>query len=328
MTLVPLLIYGATFAAVTSLMLLLLGYWTRFDQQIGQRIDELSAKKISAISNKSQFVRGVPAKDKRASTSKTNLAVRLMTNDQDERHRLQTRLLNAGIYSPLALPLYLSAKFILMCGPPIAGVLAGTFGWINPNLGMLWGSLLGVAGMMIPSIWLYERKRKWHSIITRSLADFLDLMVACLEVGLSVEAALQRVTEELKLAHPKLWVELSVVQAQIDLGASPDTALKNFADRSDSEAIRAVATVVQQGRRLGGGMAEVFRQQAESLRVRREHLVEEKAQQASVKILIPTLLFIFPVIFVVLAGPAVIKVSNMYGPEANEPKRNQGVARR
>ena len=91
-------------------------------------------------------------------------------------------------------------------------------------------------------------------------------MVTCLEAGLSAEAALQRVTEELRLAHPRLSAELSVVQAQIDLGASSDAALKNFADRSDCETIRAVATTVQQARRLGGGMAEAFRQQADSLR--------------------------------------------------------------
>jgi tight adherence protein C len=244
------------------------------------------------------------------------LAYRLLMNDEEERHRLQQALLNAGIYSPIALPLFLGTKLLLIAGPPIAGAVAGVCGWLNPHAGLLYGSLIGGVGLILPSLWLRSQKRRWHTIISKSLPDFLDLMVACLEAGLSAEAALQRVTEELRLAHPRLSAELSVVQAQIDLGASSDVALKSFADRSDHESIRAIANIIQQARRLGGGIAEAFRQQAESLRIRREHAAEEKAQQAAVKILLPTLFLIFPSIFVVLAGPAVIQLAEKFG---NDP---------
>lgn len=301
----------ATFSSVSSFLLWCFGFWSKYDRQIGERMSFLSEESTTAVLKRPQ-VKTRQSRDSQESKTFSQLASQLLPIGTDGRRRLQNRLLNAGIYSPNAVPLFLSVKMLLTCAPPAIGFIAGTCGWLSPAVGLLWGSLIGGCGLFLPSLWLREQKRKWHAVIARSLSDFLDLMVACLEVGLSAEAALQRVTEELRYAHPRLWAELSVVQSQIELGASSDAALRNFADRSDCEAVRALAAVLQQGRRLGGGMAEVFRQQAESLRTRREYAVEEKAQKAAVKILIPTLLFIFPVIFVVLAGPAVIKVAGMF----------------
>ena len=302
----------AVFAAVTSLLLLCLGYWSREDSQINQRVSGLAEEGSLAVPRKPVRVKR-QFQEKATKSAFSRLAIRLLPTGMEFRQRLQTRLLSAGIYSANALPLFLVAKIVLTCSPPLIGIVASVYGTIDPYLGLLWGSVAGIIGLTLPTLWLRAQKRKWHVIINRSLSDFLDLMVSCLEVGLSSEAALQRVTEELRYAHPRLWAELSVVQAQIELGTSSDVAMMNFADRSDCESVRSLAVVLQQGRRLGGGVAEVFRQQAENLRIRREHAVEEKSQQAAIKILIPTLLFIFPVIFVVLAGPAVIKVADMFG---------------
>ena len=301
---VSMLVYLATFCGVTLLVIVCFDRFARFDRQIGDRISELSPRSISTRTKKSRV--------RPQATPRNALAQRLMPSEADGRLRLQAQLINAGIYSPNAVPLFVSIKMVLAAIPAIAGLLAASLQYVEPYWGMLCGSGLGGLGLILPSVWLAGRKRKWHRVINGSLTDFLDLMVACLETGLSPEAAFQRVTEELRLAHPRLSVELSVVQAQIDLGVSFDEALRNFAERSDCDAIRSVANVVRQGKKLGGGMAEVFRQQAESLRARREHQAEEKAQQAAVKILLPTLLCIFPVIFVVLAGPAVIKLTNMF----------------
>jgi tight adherence protein C len=302
----------ATFLGVTSLRWALLSHFSRDDRQIDDRISGLAAQQSEARapmrrSNSKQL------KDSKSAAPRARLASRLLMHDQEERHRLQKRLLNAGIYAPSALPIYLAVKLLLISGPPVAGTMAGVCGWVTPHSGLLIGSTIGILGLVLPRLWLQAQKRRWHNTINRSLPDFLDLMVTCLEAGLSAEAALQRVTTELQLAHPRLSAELGVVQSQIELGATSEAALKNFADRSDHEAIRAIATVVQQARRLGGGIAEAFRQQAETLRMRREHFAEEKAQQAAVKILLPTLLLIFPSIFVVLAGPAVIQLAEKFG---------------
>lgn len=311
------IVLGATFAAVTSLFLLGLSYWSRYSQQIDDRLMSLSARAPAVVSKKIAVKRR-KTPEERAKTTLARLAMQLLPNGVEGRQRLQTQLFNAGIYSPNALPMFLGTKVFLSCAPPAIGVTLGLCGWTSPYVGLFWGSLAGAIGLSLPSLWLRQQKRKWHSTILRSLSDFLDLMVACLEVGLSSEAAMQRVTAELQFAHPRLWVELNVVQAQIELGTSSDAALMNFAERSGCEAVRSLASVMQQGRRLGGGMAEVFRQQAESLRTRREYAIEEMAQQAAVKILIPTLLFVFPVIFVVLAGPAVIKVAGMFTPKQSQ----------
>lgn len=300
------IICAATFLMVTSLILLGMNFLVRQEDEVDQRIAGLSSPSKTSKPNR-------PAKSARQSTPRVRLAMRLLPNDAEERHRLQARLMHAGVYSPAALPFFLGTKILLIGLPPVTAAVLGTAGYIDPHFGLLCGSIAGGIGLLLPELWLQACKRSWHTVIQRSLPDFLDLMVACLEAGLSAEAALQRVSEELRIAHPRLSAELGVVQAQIELGATSDAALKNFADRSDCDAIRQIATVVQQARRLGGGMAEAFRQQAETLRAKREHQAEEKAQQAAVKILVPTLLLIFPMVFVVLAGPAVIQLAEHFG---------------
>lgn len=200
----------------------------------------------------------------------------------------------------------------MLCSPPVIGLFADTFGWLDNDRGLYFGTLIGGLGMVLPGFWLDHLKYQRHREFTRSLPDFLDLLVTCLEAGMSIEAALQRVSDELQLAHPTLGSEMKAVQTQIELGATPEAALRNLADRSAFDPLRSLSTVVQQARRFGTGIAEALRQHADGLRAQREQVAEEKAQKASVQILLPTMLLIFPAIFVVLAGPAAIKLSEAF----------------
>jgi tight adherence protein C len=146
----------------------------------------------------------------------------------------------------------------------------------------------------------------------KSLPDFLDLMVTCVQAGLSLNGALQRVTEELAVAHPVLAGEMGIVERQIELGAAPDLALRNFAERSDLAAIATLSTLVEQARRFGTSVSDALRTHAETIREQREQRAEEMAQKAAVKILFPTLLLIFPAIFVVLVGPAAVQITRTF----------------
>ena len=129
---------------------------------------------------------------------------------------------------------------------------------------------------------------------------------------MSIQAAVQRVVDELRLAHPKLTQELSIVLKESSLGATLATALRHMGERTDVEGLRSMATAIHQVHRSGGTICDSLRAQADMLRTQRELRAEELASKAAVKILFPTFLFIFPAIFVVIGGPAAIQIHEKF----------------
>jgi tight adherence protein C len=122
----------------------------------------------------------------------------------------------------------------------------------------------------------------------------------------------------MRTAHPVLALELTIVQRELTLGATPFRVLRNFAERSRLDVVRTLATFVDQAQKYGCSMTESLRTHAEMLRELREQRAEEMAQKAAVKILFPTLLFIFPPILITLAGPAVLEFQQKLRPTAEE----------
>jgi len=165
-----------------------------------------------------------------------------------------------------------------------------------------------VAGMIGPSLWLDKRKSKRQNTLRRGLPDALDVLIICLEGGLGLQAGIKRVADELSSAHPVLGGELKIVDREIQLGRSPGEALNHFGRRSDLEDIISLASVVTQSERFGASLVKSMKTHSDGLRVKRKQKAEEKAQKASTKILAPTLLFIFPAVFVILLAPAVYQV--------------------
>jgi tight adherence protein C len=236
----------------------------------------------------------------------------LMPTDEEERTRLQTRLTQAGLYGRQAMVLFLGVKMLLMIGPVLLGLLAGFMGLVEIKDGLIGGGLCSVFGMIGPSFWLDRRKTQRQTIFRRSLPDALDVLVICLEAGLSFAGALRRVAGELRTAHPVLANELNIVQREMQLGRTAGEALRQFADRADLEEIRSLAAVVLQTERFGASLVNALRVHAETLRVKRMQYAEEMAQKAAVKILFPTLLCIFPGIFIVILGPGAIRIIEMF----------------
>jgi tight adherence protein C len=235
----------------------------------------------------------------------------LVPKDAEERSRLQARLLQAGLYSRQAMVLFLGVKMLLMITPPFLGVLAGVLGLMPLANGVVYGALLTVFGMVGPSFWLDKRKAARQTHFRRSLPDAMDVLVICLEGGLSPPAALRRVAGELRTAHPLLATELNIVQREIQLGRSTGEALRTFADRCDLEEVRSLASVVAQSERYGASLVRALRVHAETLRTKRMQYAEEMAQKASIKMLFPTLFFIFPGLFIVILGPAAFRIMEM-----------------
>jgi tight adherence protein C len=278
--------------------------WAR-DRRIDDRLGELSSD--GPLVDRRSARLDTPA-NKSVRSRVAKLAAQLLPNDKRERTLLQARLMHAGIYATWAPGVFLTVKVALILVPVFVALFLGALGVAHPQRILLYAGVAGGIGIILPPLWLHRRKIRRHAQLLRSLPDFLDLMVTCVQAGLSLNAALQRVTEELAVAHPVLAGEMGIVERQIELGASPDLALRNFAERSDLSAIATLSTLVEQTRRFGTSISDALRTNAETIREQREQRAEEMAQKAAVKILFPTLLLIFPAIFVVLVGPAAVQI--------------------
>jgi tight adherence protein C len=236
----------------------------------------------------------------------------LVPEDEAERTKLGARLVHAGLYHRQAMYIFLGVKFFLLVLATLVG-LGLTLTRALPVAKALPISLvLFFVGMIGPSFWLDKRKKARQTTLRRGLPDALDVMIICQEGGLSLQAGIKRVADELRAAHPILGSELKIVDREIQLGRSPGEALHHFAQRTDLEEELSLASVVGQSERFGASLVKSLRTHSESLRVKRKQQAEEKAQKASTMILIPTLLFIFPAVFVILLAPAVIQVMKIF----------------
>ena len=140
------------------------------------------------------------------------------------------------------------------------------------------------------------------------LADALDLMVVCVEAGLTVDAAMQRVGHEMMIAHPAISRELAITYMETRVGLARQDALKNLGNRTGSPSLQSLAAMLTQADRFGTSIAGALRVHADTLRAARQHAAEEMAAKASVKMSFPLVLFIFPATFIVLAGPTVVQL--------------------
>jgi tight adherence protein C len=295
-----------TFLMVSSLVLLISMLVSGGDSRVESRLDDLMGRG-PATPDQQQGTVGQLAR-----TTLPRMAAPLVPENEEERTLLKARLIHAGFYSPQAMPIFLGIKMLLMVAPMLFGLAISLMGFVGMNRGLLVGAVCGVVGMVGPSMWLDRRKKARQVTFRRSMPDALDVLVICIEGGLSLPGALRRVAAELKSAHPLLAGEFNIVQREIQLGQSTGEAMTHLSERSDLEEIRSLAAVITQADRFGASLVKSLRVHADTLRLKRQQRAEEMAQKAGTKILFPTLLFIFPAIFVVILGPAAIQIAEMF----------------
>lgn len=229
-----------------------------------------------------------------------------MPKTREKQSNLRRQLAQAGIYSPAALRLMTGAKVICLVGGLTLGYVIGL---LVDNL-LLGLSLGGLGGYLLPTFWLKNAIKSNQKALSQGLPDALDLMVVCVEAGLTVDAAMQRVGQELGLAHPGLSREFGIAHMETRVGLSRQESLKNLGLRTGNAALTSLAAMLNQADRFGTSIATALRIHADSLRTSRQHAAEEMAAKASVKMSFPLVLFIFPATFIVLAGPTVIGLMN------------------
>jgi len=231
-------------------------------------------------------------------------AAPFMPKSREKQSGLRQNLARAGIYSPSAARVMTGSKVILMFSGVVGGYPVG-LAWDMPVLGL---SLRGIVGYLLPMLWLRTRIKANQRALTYGLADALDLLVVCVEAGLTVDSAMQRVGQELSLAHPALSRELGIAHMETRVGLARMDALRNLGQRTDNSALQSLAAMLIQAERFGTSIASALRIHADTLRQNRQHAAEEMAAKASVKMTFPLVLFVFPATFIVLAGPTVLKM--------------------
>ncbi len=234
----------------------------------------------------------------------------LLLTDSAARTRLQSRVVHAGYYGPRGVSYVCAIKLLAMLVPPIAALVGAMLGCWSCSRGMFFSALVAGLGVLAPGMWLDLCKRRRQAKLRNALPDYLDLTTACLDGGMAMEGALQRVSEELAVAHPLLTSELAIVRSEMDVGVTIDVACSHFAERADLDEIRSLAAFMQQAQRFGTTMSDALRELSDMLRSQRELRAEEMAQKAAVKIILPTMFCIFPAVFVVLVGPAALQLKN------------------
>ena len=215
---------------------------------------------------------------------------------------VQTRLIRAGYRQASVVNLFFGAKTLAplaFCG---LVTLAGIYRGAPPLVYAVAASV----GFLAPDWWLNHRIGRRRSRIAAGLPEALDLMVVCSEAGLGLDQALQRVADELKLSQPEIRDELKFTILEQNAGRSRDEALKNLAERTQIDSVRAWTNALIQADQFGTSIARSLRAYSESLRTQRRQRAEEQAAKATVKLVFPLVFFIFPSIFVVTVGPAVI----------------------
>jgi tight adherence protein C len=274
------------------------------NNRLEARLQDLSGKKKAAAAVPATMTPIATAVKK----ALPKMGQTLIPEDDGERSKLKSRLILAGLYSPQAMVVFLGVKVLLMVGPVVIGLIAGGVGLIPTLHGILFGGCASIFGTIGPSFWLDRRKNARQGNLRRALPDACDLIVICMEGGLSLSGALRRVVGELRTAHPLLADELNIVQRKAQLGQPLADALESFASRCDLPELKTLSAVVKSAEKFGSSMVKALLNYSESLRLQRQQKAEEMAQKASTKVLFPTLMFIFPSIMIIILGPAAIQL--------------------
>lgn len=292
--------FGAVFLLVGGLGVMLF-YREAMLQRIQEVINPRPAKPKGLISSiqESKFSLG----------SVIERFEKIMPKSQSEMSVVSKRLVRAGFREESAIKVFYGCKVLaplLLCG---VGFFSGVTKIAGPFFTYATCLALGYLG---PDFWLGKKIKARQKRIRRGLPDVLDLLIICVEAGLSLDQGTARTAQELNNALPDLCDELNIVVLEQRAGRARSDAWKNMADRTDEESVRNMVSMLIQSEQLGTSVARTLRVHSETLRTQRMQQVEEQAAKTSVKLVFPLVFFIFPALFLVTLGPAGILMKESF----------------
>lgn len=277
------------------------------DRSVGKRLQELQ----DIASN-----RGVVHRRRRQANREQlevwlqNFGERVASGRKDLFETRQ-KLIRAGYRSQDAVPIYYSLRVLsLVVGAVVVVAMLPSLQGRNLVIWVLAG---GAVFWMLPSGVLRRKIRLRQKEIQKALPDALDMLVICVEAGLGLNQALVRVSDEVETMSPVLSEELQIVNLEMRAGTPREDALRNLGARTDVADLSALATMLIQTDRFGTSIAQALRVHSDTLRTKRRQRAEEAAAKTTIKLVPPLVFFIFPAIFVVVLGPAMLHLMNELG---------------
>jgi tight adherence protein C len=226
----------------------------------------------------------------------------VLPKSQKEVSVVKQRLIRAGYRKETTVKIFYGCKFVIPVLLAITALVTG-LGALSPFF--VYAVCLGI-GYLAPDFWLSRKIKKRQSKIRRGLPDVLDLLVICIEAGLGLDQATVRTSEELAHAVPELCDELYVVVLEQRAGRPRQDTWKHLAERTDVDCIRNLVTMMVQAEQFGTSIGKTLRTHSDTLRTQRIQQVEEQAAKTTIKLIFPLVFFIFPSLFLVVLGPAII----------------------
>jgi tight adherence protein C len=232
---------------------------------------------------------------------------RFVPKSPGEMGRLQHKLSRCGYHGYLPAAIYAISEVAL---PVIFG--GAVIAWLGFRAGFFLALVAAAMGYLLPPLYVSRLVKAYKKEIRNGLADALDLLIVCIEAGSGLDQALMRSTEELAVSYPNLSSELGMITTEIRAGKPRLEAFKNFAERTKVEDVQSLVAMLVQTDRFGTSIAQALRTHADVLRTKRRQRAEEKAAKLGVKLVFPLVLCLFPALYVVTLGPAVIQFVRVF----------------
>lgn len=245
----------------------------------------------------------------------TKLANHLTLPNADEITRLRFQLSQAGYYDPNAVKNFFAARVLCIILPQflIIAVWAVLEAKLDVQNMVLMAAFFAILGLFGPTLFLRWKKSRRTDQCRKGFPDMMDLLVACIEAGLGMDAALIRVGSEIGGRYPPLKINLDIMNYELRAGRLRHEAMIGFAERVDLDEAKALAIMLKQAEEMGSSIGKALRTFSDDMRAKRMLRAEEKAMALSAKLTVPLILFIFPTIMVLILMPAAIRLMEGLG---------------
>jgi tight adherence protein C len=301
---IPILIWGLMFLVIFLLLTGIFNYFRKSAKKTGllERIEE-AGEDTESSKSEGRF-------KKRFHAFLDSFGRRVVPVESADYGRMKIRFLKAGLHQVNAPAVYWGIKtFLMICLPVFFLACRITvFRLFGASATLTVCVLLALLGFYLPDIWLSVKIAKRRERIIEGLPDALDLLVVCVEAGMGLDSSFNRIAKEISLSNKTLSDELNLMNMELRAGKSRHNALRNLAARTDVEDLNSLVTLLVQADRFGTSVAQALRVYSDSFRTKRYQRAEEIAAKLSVKLVFPCILFIFPSLFVVILGPAAIRI--------------------
>ena len=248
------------------------------------------------------------------STAIGPVAAFVLPREELERNKVKGDLYRAGFHSPQAFEIFYALKVVLTVALAVITIVAAQFlPSVTTQSLILYAVMAAAVGLLVPNYILTKSLERQMRRLRNGFPDALDLLVVCVESGLGLGQALQRVADEIGVSHPELSLELATVNAEMRAGVQREKALKNLGERTGLRDIRGLVALLVQAMRFGTSVADALRIYSEEFRDKRMQAAEEMAAKIGTKMIFPLVLFMFPVFFVVAVGPAALRIIDAFG---------------